>query len=82
MNQAPTTPTEEPSVEPGTEFPKSPVKAAIEEINIIRETMKTALRRFGDVLASLRQADKEKRVNDREVEAVREKIRGIQSVRI
>ena len=61
---------------------KSSVKAAIDGIDSIRENLKTVVRQFGDVLVALRQAEKEKKLNDREVEAVREKLRGIQNVRI
>jgi len=42
--------------------------------------LKGAVRQFGEVTDALRQVEKEKKANDKEVGQVREKLRAIQSV--
>ena len=66
----------QPTIEP------SPVKAVIEHIENIKETLKGVLKEFAAVLDDLKQLEKEKKASDREMESVREKLREIQSVRI
>ena len=56
------------------------MKAVIDQIDGIKETLKTVVRQFGDVVDALRQVEKEKKANDKEIEQVREKFRAIQSV--
>ena len=60
----------------------SPVKAVIQHIENIKESLKGVLREFADVLDDLKQMEKEKKATDREMESVREKLREIQAVRI
>lgn len=66
--------------EPTTET--SPVKAVIQHIEQIKETLKSVLREFADVMDGLKQLEKEKKASDKEMESVREKLREIQAVRI
>ena len=60
----------------------SPVKAVIEHIDQIRETLKGVLKEFAEVMDGLKVIEKEKRATDKEIASVREKLREIQSVRI
>jgi septal ring factor EnvC (AmiA/AmiB activator) len=70
-------PTEpQPTTEP------SPVKAVIEHIEQIKETLKGVLKEFAEVLDGLKVIEKEKRATDKEIASVRDKLREIQSVRI
>jgi len=71
-----TNPTETPVTE------TSPVKAVIQHIENIKESLKGVLREFADVLDDLKQLEKEKKASDKEMESVREKLREIQAVRI
>ena len=59
---------------------KSSVRSAIDQIDDIKETLKTVVRQFGDVVDALRHLEKEKKANDKEVEVVREKLRAIKNV--
>jgi septal ring factor EnvC (AmiA/AmiB activator) len=70
-----TTPTETPTE-------TSPVKAVIQHIDNIKESLKGVLRELNEALDGLKQLEKEKRASDREMETVREKLREIQAVRI
>ena len=70
-----TTPTEAPTE-------TSPVKAVIQHIENIKDTLKGVLKDFSEVLDCLKQLEKEKKASDKEMESVREKLREIQSVRI
>ena len=63
-----------------TTTPKPTVRTVIEQIDTIRDALKGVTRQFGDVVEALRSLEKEKRVSDREVEQVREKLRDLQSV--
>ena len=72
-----TSPTEP---QPTTET--SPVKAGIEHVEHIKETLKSVLKEFAEVMDGLKVIEKEKRATDKEIESVREKLREIQSVRI
>jgi DNA polymerase III sliding clamp (beta) subunit (PCNA family) len=60
----------------------SPVKAVIQHIENIKETLKGVLKEFAEVMDGLKQLEKEKRASDKEMESVREKLREIQAVRI
>lgn len=60
----------------------SPVKAVIQHIEAIKDTLKGVLKEFTDVLDNLKQLEKEKKAGDKEMESVREKLREIQAVRI
>ena len=60
----------------------SPVKAVIQHIENIKDTLKGVLKEFAEVLDCLKQLEKEKKASDKEMESVREKLREIQSVRI
>jgi hypothetical protein len=60
----------------------SPVKAVIQHIEQIKETLKGVLKEFAEVMDGLKQLEKEKRASDKEMESVREKLREIQAVRI
>ena len=60
----------------------SPVKAVIQHIDNIKESLKGVLRELNEALDGLKQLEKEKRASDREMETVREKLREIQAVRI
>jgi len=58
----------------------SSVRSVIDQIDGIKEALKAVVRQFGDVVDVLRQVEKAKKTNDKEVEGVREKLRAIQSV--
>lgn len=84
--------TEEPSTEPQpvnrlAAMPEEPTetrpttRTVIGQIDGIRDTLKGALRQFGEVVDALRQIEKDRKTTDKEVEAVREKLRAVQSVR-
>lgn len=60
----------------------TPLKAAVQNIEHIKETLKNVVREFNDLLDVLKQVEKEKKAGDREMETVRGKLREIQSVRI
>lgn len=60
----------------------SPVKAVIQHIENIKDTLKGVLKEFAEVLDCLKQLEKEKKASDKEMDSVREKLREIQSVRI
>lgn len=75
--EATTSPAEtQPTTEP------SPVKAVIEHIENIKETLKGVLKEFAEVIDGLKVIEKEKKATDKEIASVREKLREIQSVRI
>ena len=60
----------------------SPVKAVIQHVENIKETLKGVLKEFAEVMDGLKVIEKEKRASDKEMESVREKLREIQAVRI
>jgi len=60
----------------------SAVKSVVEHIDKIKDTLKDVIRNLGEVTDALKQAEKEKRTTDREVEAIRAKLRQIQNVTI
>ena len=75
--ETPTNPTE---TQPTTET--SPVKAVIEHIEHIKESLKGVLKEFAEVMDGLKVIEKEKRATDKEIASVRQKLHEIQSVRI
>jgi septation ring formation regulator EzrA len=58
------------------------VKAVIQHVENIKETLKGVLKEFAEVMDGLKVIEKEKRATDKEIESVREKLREIQAVRI
>jgi hypothetical protein len=74
--------TSETQTPPETQQDPSPVKAVVQHIENIKDTLKGVCREFGDVLDQLKQLEKEQRASDREMETVRGKLREIQSVRL
>ena len=56
--------------------------AAQRQLETLKDSLKALHGEVGDIVRLLAQANREKRFTDREVEAVREKLREIQSVRI
>src|SRR4029077_12227084 len=65
-----------------SEAEESPMKKALQQIENIKEELKKVLSQFGEVLSGLRQAERDKKASEKEIEQVREKLREIQSVRI
>ena len=76
MPKSETDPTEAPATE------TSPVKAVIQHIDNIKESLKGVLRELNEALDGLKQLEKEKKASDKEMDSVREKLREIQAVRI
>ncbi len=71
------------ATETGTETaPESPVKSIGQHIETIKESLKGVVRDLSDLLDLVKKTEKEKRTSEKEIEAVREKLREIQSVTI
>ena len=62
--------------------PGSALKTVIDQVEQIRESLKTMLQGFTNVTSALKQAEKEKRTTEKEIETVRASVRRIQSVTI
>jgi len=60
----------------------SPLKQLIQQIENIRTALKNVVTDLNNALDVVKKAEKEKKHNDREIEAIREKVREIQSVSI
>jgi len=60
----------------------SALKTVIEQVESIRESLKTMLQGFGEVSNALKLAEKEKKAQEKEIETVRASVRRIQSVTI
>jgi len=60
---------------------KPSIRAVLDQIDVLRDSLRSTVRQFGDVVEALRQIDKERRTSDREVEVIREKLRALQGVR-
>lgn len=60
----------------------SGVKGLVDHIDRIKETLKDVIRNLSEVADSLKLAEKEKKATDKEIEAIRTKLRQIQSVSI
>ena len=67
---------------PTTEPQDSPLKLLLQQIENIRTSLKTVVGELNTTLDVVKKADKEKRLADKEVESIREKVREIQSVTI
>lgn len=71
------------STAPAVEQPQdSPLKLLIQQIENIKTTLKGVVCELQLALDSVKKADKEKRLAEKEIEAIREKVREIQSVNI
>ncbi len=70
----------EPPTAPPTPVGKPSIRAVLDQIDIMRDSLRSTVRQFGDVVEALRLIDKERRTIDREVELVREKLRALQAV--
>lgn len=71
LPEAPTTP--EPPAKPT-------IRSVIEQIDGIRDSLRSTVRQFGDVVESLRLVEKDRKIADKEVELVREKLRALKGV--
>ena len=60
----------------------SPVKSLVDHVDQIKDGLKAALRDLNAMVDMVRQAEREKRTTEREIEAVRAKLRQIQNVSI
>ena len=67
---------------PTTEPQDSPLKLLLQQIENIKTSLKTVVGELNTTLDVVKKADKEKRLADKEVESIREKVREIQSVTI
>ena len=65
-----------------TETAESPVKSLVQHIETIKESLKGVVRDLNDLLDLVKKTEKEKKASEKEIEAVREKLREIQSVKI
>ena len=66
--------------EPKATETKPTVRTVMDQVDGIRESLKSLSRQCGELVDGLRQIEKDKRATDREVEQVRDKLRAIQSV--
>lgn len=69
-----------PVAKPEPPASKPTIRAAIDHIDGIRDTLRSAIRQFDEVVEALRVVEKERKTTDKEVEAVREKLRALQGV--
>lgn len=86
-----TTEAEQPPTQPANRVPETPsdippaskpsIRTVLDQIDVLRDSLRSTVRQFGDVAEALRQIDKDRRTNDREVEVIREKLRALQGVR-
>jgi DNA polymerase III sliding clamp (beta) subunit (PCNA family) len=60
----------------------SALKTVIDQVEKMRESLKTMVQGFGDVTNALKLAEKEKKAQEKEIETVRASVRRIQSVSI
>jgi hypothetical protein len=60
----------------------SSIKSLVEQVEAIKDNLKAAIRDLTTVVDTVKQAEKEKRMADKEIEAIRTKLRQIQSVSI
>ena len=59
---------------------KPTIRSVIEQIDSIRDALRSTLRQFSDVVEALRVVEKDRKATDKEVEVVPEKLRALQSV--
>jgi len=71
-----------PEAPPTTPEPpiKPTIRTVIEQIDSIRDALRSTVRQFGEVVDALRIVEKDRKTTDKEVELVREKLRALQSV--
>lgn len=62
--------------------PESPMRTALEHIDHIKASLGDVIRELAAVTGVLKLAEKEKKATDKEIEAIRDKLREIQSVKI
>ncbi len=60
---------------------KPSIRGVLDQIDVLRDALRSTVRQFGEVVEALRQIDKDRRTSDREVEVIREKLRALQGVR-
>ncbi len=60
----------------------SAVKSLVDHVEQIKENLKTAIRDLTTVIDAVKAAEKEKRTSDKEIDAIRSKLRQIQNVTI
>ena len=60
----------------------SAVKSLVEHVEQIKENLKNVIRDLNNVIDTVKLAEKERRSSEKEIEAVRTKLRQIQSVAI
>ena len=76
------TTTETIEAETTTPTSDSGVKTIVQHIEQIKESLKGVIRDLNDLLDTVKKAEKEKRAGEKDIEAVREKLREIQSVKL
>ena len=59
---------------------KPTIRSVIEQIDGIRDSLRSTVRQFGDVVESLRSVEKDRKTTDKEVDQIREKLRALQGV--
>jgi len=59
---------------------KPTIRSVIEQIDGIRDALRSTVRQFGEVVDALRFVEKDRKATDKEVEVVREKLRALQGV--
>jgi hypothetical protein len=59
---------------------KPTIRSVIDQIDGIRDSLRSTVRQFGDVVDALRVVEKDRKTTDKEVELVRERLRALQAV--
>ena len=59
---------------------KPTIRSVIEQIDGLRDCLRSTIRQCGDVVDALRVVEKDRKTTDKEVEVVRERLRALQSV--
>jgi DNA polymerase III sliding clamp (beta) subunit (PCNA family) len=65
-----------------TENKKSSLETAVEQIDVVRSSIKTAAASLHDVITSLKQAQREQRGTEKEIQSVRSTLQNLQRVKI
>ena len=60
----------------------SPIKSLVDHVEQIKENLKEAIRDLTAVIDMVKAAEREKRTSDKEIDAIRSKLRQIQNVTI
>jgi len=60
----------------------SPVKTLVEHVEALKDSLKSAIRDLSTIVDAVKAAEREKKVTEKEIEAIRAKLRQIQSVSI